>query len=146
MDERIKKITSPKDCETFARNATERARPDLANEARQRAVQLRAEEYGAETEAERDCLQAVYAYEEVLSARNGKRTKASRTWQMIRRYGIIAATERAVDRPEDAAGFTALQEVGLEEYAFEAVILRHPELFSDEAVKNSRKRMKGSEA
>jgi hypothetical protein len=144
MDERIKRIMSPKDCETFARNATERARPDLAIEARQRAVELRAAEYGEASDAERECLRAVYAYEEVLSVRNGKRTRASRTWQMIRKHGIIAATERAVDRSEETAGFSALQEVGLGEYAFEAVILRHPELFSATAVQRSEERMKAA--
>lgn len=141
MDDRVRKLITPKECESFFRNATDQGRADLATEARQRAVELRAAAYGATTDAERECVQAVYAYEEVLSAKNGKRTRASRTWQMIKRHGIIAATERAVDRPDETSGFAALQEVGLGAYAFEAVILRHPTLFSDSAVERSRQRM-----
>lgn len=141
MDERVKRIDTPEKCEIFAKNCIERGREDLATEAKQRAVQLRAEAYGAESEAEKEALEAVYAYEEVLSAKNGKKTRASRTWQMIDRHGIIGAVERAVNRPVETLGYTALVNMGLEEYAFEAVILRHPELFSPEAIRKSRERI-----
>lgn len=141
MDERVKKITTPEGCVIFAKNCVERGRPDLAEQARERAVQLRAEAYGAESEAEKEALEAVYAYEEVLSIKNGKKTRAGRTWQMINRHGIIDAVERAVNRPVETQGYTALTEMGLENYAFEAVILRYPDLFSPEAVQISQERM-----
>lgn len=60
---------------------------------------------------------------------------------MIKDRGIIAAIEHAVDRPDGTAGFKALEEVGLENFAFEAVILRHAQLFSQSAVERSRERM-----
>ena len=60
---------------------------------------------------------------------------------MIQKYGIINAVERAVDRKSETKGYTALLEMGLEAYAFEAVILRYPELFSDSAVEISQRRM-----
>ncbi len=141
MDERIKKIDTPEKCETFAKNAIVQGRNDLAKRARERAVQLRAEAYGAETDAEREALEAVFAYEEVLTQNNGKKTKASRTWQMIKRHGIIGAVERAVNRPTETQGYTALIEMGLEAYAFEAVILRYPDVFSNEAVNISQQRV-----
>lgn len=141
MDERVQKLKTPKDCDSFARNARKLGRPDLALEARQRGVELRAAAYGATSAAEKECLEAIYAYEEILSDRHGRRIRASRTWQMIKRRGIIAAIEQAVDRPDGTAGFTALKEVGLDNYAFEAVILRHPQLFSESAVERSRTRM-----
>jgi hypothetical protein len=84
MDERILRLNSAKDCEQFAKNV-EGKFPDLAREARRRAIELRAADHKAESEAEREALQAVYAYEEVLSAKNRKKTRASRTWQMINR-------------------------------------------------------------
>lgn len=141
MDERVKRIKTAKLCEIFATNAAKRGRPDLAQEAKVRAVELRAEEYGAKSQAENEAIQAVYAYEEVLSKKNGKRTRASRTWQMIKRRGIIESVERAVNRKAETQGYTALAEMGLKEFAFEAVILRHPELFSDEAIAISEQRM-----
>jgi hypothetical protein len=67
--------------------------------------------------------------------------RASRTWQMIERHGVIGTVERAVNRPTETSGYRALVEMGLEEYAFEAVILRHPRLFSAEVVERSRQRL-----
>jgi hypothetical protein len=142
MDSRIAKLKTPQQCERFAKNAIEKDRPDLADEARKHAVELRADALNAKTDAEKEALRAVYAYEEVLSQKNGKRTRASRTWQMIDRHGIIEAVERAVNRPTETQGYNALVEMGLEEFAFEAVILRHPELFSKEAVLRSKDRMR----
>jgi hypothetical protein len=141
MDERVKKLDTPEKCKIFAKNCIERGREDLAIQAKQRAVQLRAESYGAETEAEKEAIEAIYAYEEVLTARNGKKTRAGRTWQMIGRHGILGTVERAVNRPVETQGYTALVEMGLENYAFEAVIIRHPELFSQEALTISKERM-----
>lgn len=141
MDPRVLKLRTPKDCEQFAKNVSERGRPDLAQEARRRAIEIRAESYGAETEAERQCLQAIYAYEELLSAKNGRRTRASRTWQMINRYGLLEAVERAVNRESDASGYTALAEMGLEDLSFEAIVSRYPDLFSQETVERANERI-----
>ena len=141
MDDRIKKLKTPKECEIFSRNAVAQERPELAAKAKQRAIEIRAAAYGATSDAERECLEAIYAYEEILFLKHGRRVKASRTWQMIKRRGIIAAIEQAVDRSDGTAGFSALKEVGLENFAFEAVILRHSSLFSESAVDRSRDRM-----
>ena len=146
MDKRIEKLKTPEQCAIFARNAIERDRPDLAEQARKRAVQLRADSLGAESDVEKEALQAVFAYEEVLSRKNGKRTRASRTWQMIDRHGIIEAVERAVNRKTETQGYTFLVEMGLEDFAFEAVILRHPDVFSKKAILHSRARLKGWKA
>ena len=137
MDERIKNLDTPKKCEIFANNALTAGREDLAKQARARAIQLKAEAYGTETSAEREAIEAVYAYEEVLSTNNGKKTRASRTWPMIQKYGIINTVERAVNRKAETKGYTALLDMGLEAYAFEAIILRYPELFSESAVEIS---------
>lgn len=142
MDDRVKNLDTPRKCEIFAKNALLKDREDLAKQAKERAIELKAEAYGAETLAEKEAIKAIYAYEEVLSANNGKKTRASRTWPMIQKYGIINAVERAVDRKNETKGYTALLEMGLEAYAFEAVILRYPELFSDSAVEISQQRMR----
>jgi hypothetical protein len=141
MDPRVKALSTAEECAAFAENARRLGRDDLADEARRRAVQIRAAEHNATTAAEREVLQAIYAYEEVLTAKNGRRTRANRTWQMIHRHGILAAAERAVLRSKETAGYTALAEMGLREFAFEAVILRYPEAFSMEAVAKSKERL-----
>jgi hypothetical protein len=141
MDPRVVRLKTPQECATFAKNASDRGFPLLAEQARQKAIQLRAEAYGAKTAIELECLEAVYAYEEVLSIRNGRRQTASRTWPMIHNRGIIAAVEHIVLKRGESLGYTSLVEMGLKEFAFEAVILRHPEFFSPEAVARSRERL-----
>ena len=145
MDPRIQKLQTTEACERFAKNAILLGDRGLADQALRRAVDIRAEAYGASSDVEKECLKAIYAYEEVLSKKNGKRTRASRTWQMIERHGILASVERVVNREMEAAGYTALAEMGLQDFAFEAVILRHPDLFSAEAVAHSRLRLKSWE-
>lgn len=141
MDSSVAKLKTPEECLRLERNALLRNRPDLANDARRRALELRAEKYGAKNDVEKECLEAIYAYERVLTQRNGRTTSASRTWPMVKKHGIIEAVERAVTRPDETVGYKALLEMGLEDYAFEAVILRHPEHFSVAAVERSRERI-----
>lgn len=142
MDDRVTNIKTPEKCEIFAKNCADRGRDDLALEARQWAVQLRAEAYGAESEVEKQAVGAIYAYEEVLSARNGKKTRASSTWQLIKRHGIISAVDRALNRPADPEGYVSLVDMGLADYALEAVIIRNPDAFSADALAISQERMK----
>jgi hypothetical protein len=142
MDDRISKLSTPEECEQVALNV-EAQLPELAREARRRAVELRAASHNAASEAEREALEAVYAYEKVLSAKHdGKNVRASRTWQMIKRHGIIIAVERAVNRPKETAGYKALVDMGMQDFAFERVVCRHPDLFSPEALKRSQDRLK----
>jgi hypothetical protein len=143
MDQRVAKLKTVAECEVFAANALERGAPDLAEQARKRAVRLRAAAHAPTTEVERECLEAVFAYEEILSSRWGRRQPASRTWQMIRRCGILPEVERVVAKRGESSGHTELAKMGLEEFAFEAVILRHPECFSRDAIARSRERMEG---
>jgi len=142
MDERVARLTSPEDCEKFAKNAVRLGRPDLADQARRHSIDLRAAEYGDASDVEKECIQAILAYEEVLSRKNGRRTRATRTWQMIKRRGILGAVERAVSRPVQTAGYELLAEMGLADLAFEAVVLRYPDQFSEEVIERSRSRMR----
>lgn len=141
MDERIAKLKTPADCLAFAKNATRLGREDLVLETRQKSVELRAAAYGAHSDAERECIEAIYAYEETLFAKHGRRQTAGRTWPMVKQHGVLEATERTVNRKDATTAFAALKEAGLERYAFEAVILRHPHLFSESAVAISQERM-----
>jgi hypothetical protein len=150
MDERVKRLKTPKECEIFIERAKERGSDELVAQAVQRAVELRALAYGAGSEVERECIEAIHAFEEVKTAEKqrsspGKkkirRYRANRTWGMVKEHGILKAAERAVNRKDATTGFRALQEAGLTRFAFEAVVLRYPESFSPAAVDKSRERM-----
>ena len=84
---------------------------------------------------------AVYAHEALLTRRNGKKTRATGTWQAIRRYGIIEAVQRAVSRPPDKPGTVTLRDLGLEDLAFEALVVRNEASFSAAAIEASKARL-----
>lgn len=140
MDDIVQRLKTPEECERLAQNVQD-IDPTMALQARRRAVELRAAAHGAKTIAEQEALRAVYAYERALSAKRGRATRASRTWQMIKRHGIIPAVERAVNRNEETSGYKVLTEMGMQDFAFEAVITRHPELFSPEALARAKVRI-----
>ncbi len=140
MIDLVSKLKTPEECTIFEKNVIERNRPDLAFAARKRSIELRSSAHGASSEVERDCLAAIYAYEDVLSAKNSRKTRATRTWQMIKRHGIIETFERSVIRRENTSGYDALIEQGLEQFAYENVVLTHPDSFSEAAVERARQR------
>ncbi len=141
MDATIARLDTPEKLEQFAINVEPHS-PAHAQAARRRAVQLRAAQYGAETDIERECLEAIYAYERAESQIRGRKFRASRTWPMIERRGVIPAVEFVVTRRAETTGYRTLIEMGLQDMAFEAVVLRHPHAFSPEAVKASRERLR----
>lgn len=134
MDKRVKSLKTVAQCEQFAVNARKLGHPDLAQQTKLRSIEIKAFEKGPETPAEQEALQAIFAYEQVLSAQKGKATRASKAWPMISKYGIIAGVERVANRQEDEAVFTALGEMDLQDFALEAVISRYPDEFSEETV------------
>ena len=129
MDDIISKFKTPQECIEFAEKCT-----NLSHKAYLRAIELRILTHGEKNEVEKELLKAIYAYEEVLSQKNKRRTRASRTWQMVKRYGIIGAAEKAVNRRTDAMGYRLLVEMGLQDLTFESVIVRFPKVFSPQIV------------
>ena len=61
----------------------------------------------------------------------------------IQRIGTSRAVEVVVNRSGESAGYQALVRMGMEDMAFEAVVLRHPDLFSPQAVARSKERLHG---
>lgn len=140
MDDIIQKLRTPEECMQLEINVRDK-NPELARKARRRSVELRAAAHGSKSNVELELLKALYAYEEVLSEKNKRRTRATRTWQMIDRHGIIGAAERAVNRNIEAAGYKLLAAIGLHDLTFEAVIVRHPEIFSQEVIERAKERL-----
>ena len=118
------------------------ANPADTTARRRRSIQMRAAGRQPQTPAERESYEAVYAYEEALSSQKGRTIRAGRTWPMIRKHGIIGAVELIVTKRKETEGYRVLVEMGMEDMAFEAVVLRHPESFSPEAVAASDDRLR----
>jgi hypothetical protein len=139
MDYRVERCKSPAECESFAQNV-ENSHPDLARDARRRAVELRAAEQGATTAVELDVLRAVCAFEEVRSQETGRRSRTNRTRQSFDRIGIVSTVEKIVARKTSTDGYAALVEAGMDDFTFEAVVLRHPDSFTPDAIGPATKR------
>ena len=133
MHELVQRINEPELCYVFARNATRRGHPELALQAHRRAVDLRAEQHETSTEAEFAAVRAIYAYEEALSYRKGKRTRATGTWQMVNRYGLLNAVHKRIQSKNSEEVQPILKELGMEEYSFEAVGEAYPDDFQQVA-------------
>lgn len=135
MDEIIRNLKTYEECIRFVDKYSE-----LIQQARQKAIELKVNRYENISIVEKELLKAIYAYEEILTKKNHRRTSASRTWQMVKRYGIIGAAEKAVNRKIDATGYIMLVEMGLKELTFEEIIIKYPDCFSVEAVRQAQKR------
>lgn len=140
MDPAIARLETPEECEQLAVNVDAK-HPELAKAARRRGVELRAAAHGAETPAQLDAHKAVYAYEEALYKKHGRRTRAQYTRRMIDEHGIIEAVEKLVERKDETSGYKLLMEMGMQDFAFEAVVVRHPSEFSERAVARSTQRL-----
>jgi hypothetical protein len=140
-DDKIMKLVghlkTPEDCEQVALNV-EAKQPDFAVAARRKAIEIKASTHKAATEAEEHSFQAVYALERVMTLERGRKSRATRQWQIVTKVGIIAAMESIVKNPTGRAGYEALVKMGMQDMSFEAVVLRHPDVFSAEAVAQSR--------
>ncbi|PLW66696.1 hypothetical protein [Pseudohalioglobus lutimaris] len=133
MHELVERIQQPQLCYVFAKNAIRNGHPELAVQAYRRAVDLRAEAHDVDSEVDLDALRAIYAYEEALSFNKGKRTRATGTWQMVNKNGLVPAIHRRLQSGSTRDVMPALQELGMEDYSFEALARRHPDAFQQAA-------------
>ncbi|QXI03688.1 hypothetical protein HU718_016765 [Pseudomonas tensinigenes] len=109
------------------------------------AERIALERFGATSSAEIESILAVLSYEQTLLQKHGKRQPAAYTWRMLEKHGIVSGVERVVIREAETQGYRALLSLGLQDFAFEAVVVRHPEIFSPEAVEHSASRLRDFE-
>ena len=129
MHELVMRIKDPELCYVFAKNATRRGHPELALQAHRRAVDLRAGVHAAGSDAEFAAVRAIYAYEEALSYQKGRRTRATGTWQLVNRHGLLAAVRKRLDSRDIDEVLPTLRELGMEDYGFAAVMKEYRDAF-----------------
>lgn len=121
MHELVSRIRKPELCYVFAYNATRRGHEDLAMQAYRRAVDLRAEAHQGVSDAERLALKSFYAYEEALCYGQRKRKRATGTWQMMNKVGILPTLKRRVESKPAVEIAEVLKTLKMEDYSFEAI-------------------------
>lgn len=129
MDERINRLKTANECDIFERNVRERGFPELAARARRRAVEFRVATHEAQSEVERDALAAMYAYEQTLNRTGAAKRGASYPWRLVKHRGVIKAIQALVASDADEQYHESLQEMGMRDLAFEAIVIKHAEAF-----------------
>jgi len=137
MEGIVQILTTSEECDKIAKIFS-----NLARQARLKSIEFRVQAHGKINDVEGALYQALYAYEDVLTEKNRRKTRASRTWQMVNKYGIIVTAEKAVNRKIDPMGFIILASLGLHHLTFESVIIRFPNSFKPEIVEIARNRLK----
>lgn len=130
----VARLKTVEECAQFAQNM--QSRPDLVQAANNRVVELRLESHASDSTVIQDAWSVLYAYEQVLYLKHGKHLQAAHTRRAIDNHGMIGAVEIIVARPEgEDDGFTRLAAAGMPDKTFEALVLRHPEHFSEKAIR-----------
>jgi hypothetical protein len=132
-------LDDPKLVRNLLENARRAKRDDLAFQCQVRLAQLEGKRY--DTPLEREFWAAVTAAEELASAKNGKTTRLNRTRQKVARVGIKRCLEDWAFHKGTTQGFDILVDGGHPELTGEAIVIRHSQEFSPEAVVAARERL-----
>lgn len=124
---------------TLMQNAKRMGRNDIWREAFQRLCSL---EGADQTEPlHREFYETLAAYEQLLSEKNGRATRASRTRMKLRSKGVVACLEDWAKSKEPTEGFELLVANELVEMTGEQIVLKYPDQFSPEAVAAAKARL-----
>jgi hypothetical protein len=132
-------LDDPKLVRNLLVNARRAKRDDLVFQCQVRLAQLEGKRY--ETPLEREFWAAVTAAEELASAKNGKTTRLNRTRQKVARVGIKRCLEDWAFHKGTTQGFDILVDGGHPELTGEAIVIRHSQEFTPEAVAAARQRL-----
>lgn len=144
MDELVARAKTSQEARQLAKNARVVGRFDIETQALEYAKTLRAQEDGYATPAELAIANVLYAYEEAQSrSKDESNYRAKRLRGMLKKHGPIQTAELLALNPERSTGFDMLEGEGQQDMTFEAIIVRFPEEFSDDALHAARARLNG---
>jgi hypothetical protein len=139
MAKPISGYTDPADLRTLMTNAKRLGRDDIWREAFQRLCAL---EGADQTEPlHRDFYQTLAAYEQLLSQKNGRATRASRTRMKLKSKGVVQCLADWVLSKTPTEGYELLMASGLPEMTGEQIVLNHPEQFPADVVAAAKSRL-----
>ena len=135
---KIARMTDPKGLRNLMANARRLEREDIYWLAFKRLCSL--EGTNIDEPLERDFYDVLNAYEELLTEKNGRTTKASRTRQKLKNKGVRQCLiDWAVGPPTD--GFHLLIQKGLAELTAEYLVVKYAAQFPADAVEAARSRL-----
>jgi hypothetical protein len=120
-------------------NARSRGREDVYWAAFRRLCAVEGMNY--DDPLHRDFYQVLAAYEELLTEKNGRTTKASRTRQKLARHSVEKCLEDWALSDAPTQGFDLLVQAGMPELTAEYLVTQYPDRFSVEAVNKAKARL-----
>lgn len=94
------------------------------------------------TELEQRFGEVIAAYETLLTERNDRKTRATRTWQKVRNKGVKQAIIEWVTSKQERQGFIDLVEAGYGDYTIEALVVSMPQEFDEHVLRAADKRLR----
>ncbi len=91
----------------------------------------------------RDFYETLAAYEQLLTQKNGRTTKATRTRQKLKNKGVVRCLEDWAISKAPTEGFDLLVKHGLIELTGEYLVLKYPAHFSATAIATATTRLNG---
>lgn len=139
MTKPISSYTDASQLRTLMENAKRMGRDDVWREAFDRLCSLE----GADKEdpLERGFYQTLAAYEQLLTQKNRRATRASRTRLKLKGKGVIVCLEDWARSKEAPESFDLLVANGMAELTGEQLVLAYPDRFSAEAIAGATARL-----
>lgn len=136
--EKIAQIDDPSSLRALMSNARRLNREDIYWEAFRRLCSI--EGQGSNSPLERDFYHVLNAYEELLTQKNGRTTKANRTRQKLARKGVKQCLmDWATGAPTE--GFKLLVQKGLKELTAEYLVIKYASQFPTAVVDSAQRRL-----
>jgi hypothetical protein len=134
------KLNDPERVRKLMENAERLGELDLAKRSRIRLFELAGA--GFSEPLERKFWETIAAYEELLTRKNGRKTKAARTRLMVTKKGFKAALIDWTLSPAATEGFEQLVADGLGQYAGEHIVVEFADQFDANVVAAATARLK----
>ena len=139
MTKPISSYTDPEHLRTLMQNAKRMGREDIWREAFDQLCSL---EGATQTEPlDRAFYSTLAAYEQLLTQKNRRATRASRTRLKLKGKGVVACLEDWAKSKEAPESFELLVANGMVEMTGEQLVLTYPDKFSPEAVAGATARL-----
>jgi hypothetical protein len=135
----VSTYTDVKDLRQVMVNAKRAKREDVYWEAFRRVCELEGMNHA--DPLERDFNATLTAYEELLSEKTGKRTRASGTRTKLRNKGVVGCLEDWAMSTQPTEGFKTLVEHGYIDLTGEFLVTKYADRFSPEAVGRAKARL-----
>ena len=136
------RLTTQAEALQLMKNAERLGRRDVYDSAFRRFCELSgASQVG---DVLKDVLKAISAFELLMTERNGRTTRASRTRQKLNRDGPVKLVSDLALRPIPSDGFVTLVENGMADLTFEYIAIRHPDQFGADVIASARKRLESA--